>query len=274
MEKETKYRLRDYNIPYYFEETLSRNPNVLVMYEMYDGKDVKWGVREDKNGICDKKYCRSTPIFDNLVDDRYGLDQERIIYLKDNRFVIHGKLNNSEVLCKISENRYLDKHLVKIEDFGGKDVVIRKENDEKVIVYYKKDGLDKRVFFDCEEFRIYSNEFDVTYVDSCFLKSYLINDKIRLLAGKLNTKTGVVKPYGYDINNNEFITFPLDENGLINELEMISFLNEDKVIGFDKEEYINMPKYNLILLLQSLKIDGFKVLNELSDQNKSKIKIK
>ena len=55
MEKEYKYRLREDNIPYYYEEVISQDPIRLVMYEMFDGKEVKWGVREDHNSDYDKK---------------------------------------------------------------------------------------------------------------------------------------------------------------------------------------------------------------------------
>ena len=47
MEKENKYMLREKGIPYYYEYDLTRNPGVyLKEFEIFDGKEVKWGVNE------------------------------------------------------------------------------------------------------------------------------------------------------------------------------------------------------------------------------------
>ena len=71
MEEEKKYRLREMGIPYYYEDDLTRNPGVyLKMFEIFDGKEIRWGVREDYISITGKKTGRVTPLFENMVDEK------------------------------------------------------------------------------------------------------------------------------------------------------------------------------------------------------------
>lgn len=284
MRKKDKYILREKKIPYYQDEVLTRNhgaangvmPGVsLKVYEVFDGKDVKWGVREEYISIFDDRTCKSTPLFENMIDE-YGYDKNRVIYLEDSKFLLHGKLNGSEVLAKINSNMVPNSNFVSIENFGGEDVRIREENDDKAFICYKENGFKKCMYFDLKEFRPCSSIFDAIYADNCFLKSYVINGEIRAFVGKIHSKEHTVKSYGFDINRKEYFLFPLDENGLIDEEEMLISLYEDvdDVKGFNKEYYKNLDKRNLITLLLGLEIDGFKVVYDLQEKNMANVKRK
>ena len=257
MNKEQAYWYRAKRVPYQCESVISKESK-LTMFENFDGENVTWGVREayeDINGI---KYGRSTPVFENMVDS-YNYDKERIIYLKNNRIIIHGKIKGSEVLCRINDDlMYPSKPLVTIENFGGDSVHIsrRMAMDEEIRadVSYKEDGMGKHILFDLAEFKPYSNVFDGLYADNSFLKHFESSGKLRTFIGIVNTKNGVVKPIGYDVNKKTFIEFPLTDAGLIDEKAMMEDIENEKIIcGIDKETYKNVKnlRESLVFLLSS-----------------------
>lgn len=269
-----KYRLREEGIPYYYEYPLTQNPGVsLKMIEVFDEKGVRWGVREEFVSITGEKFCAMTPLFDNLVDEK-GIDRERIIYLKDFNFLIHGKLNGNEILGRINKEAMLDKKFFEKINFDGENIHISDEEDKKVRVSFIKNGVSKQIYFDCEKFAPYGNDFDVTYVNSFFIKSYQVNNRISVFVGKANFDTGEIYPKGYDIVRAKYIDFPLDKDGFINENEMIKNLSNDTSgLGLNIEFYKGLNKDSLILLLFSLDVEGFDVCQELDNQVRRKYKL-
>ena len=263
---ETKYELRSSSIPYYLENDISSDNTILKEFEIFDGETVKWGIRGYFIPIKKSKYCNCTPLFDNMTKEN-GEDKERIICKNKNTYVFHAKINNSEILGEISDSPLATPNFLKIEDFGGDSVKINLIDDRIAFVRFKKNSISKCVFFDLKEFRPCSNIFDTIYVDNNFIKSYIINDKVRVVIGRVNYTNGVVKPYGYDINTGEFFEFPITKCGMINERDMIHYLKENPSIGFDKKNYQSLYKLNLITLLLNLGIDGFNVIQELDIKN-------
>ena len=271
---EEKYRLRNNKTPYYFEKNIDNNHGLILKeFEVFDGNTVKWGLREFYDAFKNYNYYNTTPFFDNMIDE-YGMDKKRILYNKNSKIVFKAKLNNHEVLGKINEPSIIKNDFVTIEYFGKEDVKISELDESKAFIKYKKDDLSKCILFDYESFSPCSNEFDAIYVDNSFLKSYLINDKIRVFVGKINPDSSVVKPQGYDVNMGKFITYPIDDDGKIIEEEMINYLENSSDLGIDKEYYKKLNKLNLISLLLKLKIDAFNVTRELELNNRVKVKRK
>lgn len=275
MEVGKKYELRKRKVPYYYEDVITRNPGVsLKMFEIFNGEEVRWGIREEYISITDKKYCASTPLFENVVDEK-GFDRERIIYLKDSNFVIHGKLNNSEILGRIDSSAMLEQRFFGYQDFGGNDIKISDEENKKVRIMFKNNGYDRQFYFDCEKFTKYGNVFDIIYVNSFFIKSYEIDNKVKVFLGKLNTTNGMIYPVGYDIVNEKYFDFPLDKEGFINEYEMVTMLSRDKSNrGLNIDFYKGLNKDSLILMLFALDVEGFKVCEVLDNQVRCKLKRK
>lgn len=275
MEIGRKYELRKNKIPYYYEDVITNNPGMsLNMFEIFDGKKVYWGIKEEFISISDEKYCASTPLFENITDEK-GYDQERIIYLKDYKLIIHGKLNNSEILGRINICAMLDKEFFEYKDFGGNGIRISDEENKKVRILFKKDGFDKQIYFDCEKFELYGNSFDNIYVNSFFVKSYVVDNKIKVFLGKLDVRNSTIYPMGYDIVNERYFDFPLDKDGFIDENMMINLLNNDiSNRGLNIELYKNIKKDSLILMLFALDVDGFEVCRVLDNQVRCKLKRK
>ena len=232
MRREDIPMMRKKGLPYHYDYVLERTPVGLKLYEIFDGKEVKWGVREDYISIYDDKLYLSTPLFENMVDED-GKDKERIIYLPNYDYVIHGKLNDSEVLCRVDKCAKSESEFYKIEDFGGKDVKIY-END-KINAFVGFNGeydIRKCMYFNYNTFKPSSNVFDYIDISNFFLKSYVVGDnKIRIFFGKLADNGLEVKPYGYDISKNEYFKFPLTDDGLIDENEMKNFIEKDEFIS-------------------------------------------
>ncbi len=264
-----KNELRNIKTPYYSENDINLTSGVILKeYEIFDGNKVLWGIKENDCGL-----CKTTPLFDNIVDYR-GFDKKRILCNDENGLIIHGKLNDSELLARINPQSRINSKFLFIEDFGGKNVRITIEDDENALVNIENDDLKKYCFyFNYKEFKQYSNNFDLVTVDSVFLKSYIIDGTIRPFVGLVNTDNGVVKPLGFDICKQDYIDFPLDENGLIDDNKMTHNLNEEFYnIGYKQEFYKKLDKRNLITLLAYLDVDGFRVINRLKEQYKIKIK--
>ncbi len=272
MYKEKKYEYRKDKKPYTFSEPVSENPNVRTgvmpgvsykMFEIFDGNEVKWGIRESYISIYMDYICKSTPLFENMTDEN-GKDLERIIYLGNSKFVYHGKINGSEVLCKI--NGSSEESFYTIEDFYGNNVKIQEKNDGIVFVTFKLDGLDKCVYFNCHTFSKCSNEFDAIDEEGYFLKNYVINGKMRRFMGQIDLDTFMVKPYGYDINKNEYIIFPTDDKGLIDDDIMMDLVVKTLDIGNDLDSYkISNFLRNSAINLGLYRLDKKIILDELNN---------
>ena len=271
MKREDRYILRKEGIPYYYDEIISRTPNIkngvmpgvsAKIYEIFDGKEVKWGVREEYISIFDYRVCRSTPLFENMVDEN-GKDKERVIYLGDSKFVFHGKLNNSEVLCRFSDNE--DNQFVEIETFGGKDVKITPYMNGTALIETHDDVLPKCYFFDTNKFVRCSNIMDVLYKNNCFLKSYQYGDKVRVIMGRLTYSPIMVRQFGCDVNKDDVILMPLDEYGLLDENEMINYLNkEKKVIGISIDAYKKAISNDFSTTMFNLNVYEFGIMTRMN----------
>ena len=270
---DTKYELRKNCTPYYFENDIKKiNDVILKEFEIFDGKEVKWGIREDYINNSYKKYYNTTFLFDN-IKDRYNCDKKRILYCGDDTCVFHGKISNKEVLGKINIHPLYNRDFLVLNYFGSESVKIVENDDNTAFVKFQDNGLEKCLYFNYKDFRPCSNIFDLVYANNYFIKSYQINDKIYVYLGKVNIHNGFIKPYGYDINKREIIYFPINDNGLIDEKKMISNIQKsDLSIGFDFCFYKELFKINLIILLNNLNIDGYDVLKELDKENSEKKK--
>lgn len=269
MRKEDRYMMRAKGLPYYYDEVLERTPVGLKIYEIFDGKEIKWGVREDYISIYDDKLYKSTPLFENMTDI-YGKDKERIIYLPEYKTIIHGKINGSEVLCRIDDG-ISEENFYTLETFSGKDVKIYENNKETALVKYKSNGLNKCLYFNYKDFRPCSNEFDVIDKTNFFIKNYVTNGKIRTFFGQINEDGTEVKPYGYDFNKQEYILFPLTEDGLINEEEMMDYVEKNPTIqGYSLDAYkLLQDPINGIMSL-GLGILTYNIRESLNELNKEK----
>ena len=244
MYKEKRYEYRNNNMPYSYEEPITENPGVRTgvmpgvsykIYEEFDGKEVKWYIKESYISVYMDYICKTTPHFENMTDE-YGKDLERIIYLGNSKFVYHGKLNGSEVLCKINDSLTDDRFCI-IEDFSGDSVKIEVQNDGLAFVTYKLGGLDKCVYFNCHTFSRCSNEFDAIDEDGYFCKNYVLNGKMRRFIGQIDMNTFMVEPYGYDLNKNEIVLFPTDKDGLIDDEIMMNEVIKTLDLGNDLDSY-------------------------------------
>jgi hypothetical protein len=235
MRKEDRYLMRKKGLPYYLDDVLERTPVGLNIYELFDGREVKWGVREEFISIFDDRLCQSTPLFTNMVDEN-GKDKERIIYLPGYKHIIHGNLDGKEVLCQVDKTSESEFDYFKIMDLGGKDIQVLEKDDEKIYLTYDVDGLKKYIYFDYINFKPCSNSFDYIDTTNYFLKSYQVSNRVKLFFGKLNDNKEVL-PYGYDVINDEFIQFPLTDDGLIDEEIMNDYVSDDPTISSSYENY-------------------------------------
>ena len=253
MRKKDRYMMREKGLPYYLEDVIIRTPVGLTMFEFFDGKEVKWGVREEFINIFDDRLCLSTPQFENMTDTD-GKDLERVIYLGDGKLVFHGKLNGSEVFFRVNEACVSENDFYQMEDYGGKNAVTLKANKEFALMKYEKDGLEKLVFFNIKDFKKYSNEFDFISKENYFLKSYVYKrpewgypSKVyRLFMGFIDENGTLVKQYGYDFDKKEIIKFPLTEDGLIDDEKMQKYVENQKDDTSFKC-YCNYRRYHQIL---------------------------
>ena len=238
MRKEDCYMMRQKGLPYYWEKVLERTPVGLNVYEIFDGKEVKWGVREEYISAYGDRLCKSTPLFDNMVDE-LGQDRERIIYLPGYKHLIHGNLNGHEVLCQVNKCALSETDFFQIMDLGGKDIKVLEKDEDKIYITFNVDGLKKYMYFDYNNFKPCSNVFDYIDTTNYFLKSYQVGNRVKLFFGKLNDSKEVL-PYGYDIINDEFIQFPLTDDGLIDEDIMNEYVDNDptKRSGYENYKFL------------------------------------
>ena len=113
----------------------------------------------------------------------------------------------------------------------------------------------------------YNNQFDATYVNSGFLKSFIVNNKVRLFVGNYDYQSGVVKKIGYDVSKNGYIEFPLTDDGFLDEIGILNMMRYDGNIGIDIDYYYKLNKDNLVILLNMLGSNGIEVVTELNRFN-------
>lgn len=146
------------------------------------------------------------------------------------------------------------------------------ENNGSQIVKYEIDGEYKCFCFNMGEYKRISNIFDNIYGKrQYFLKSYLINGKIRAFTGEIDYKNNEIYPIAFDLNKQKYTRLILDKDGLIDENEMVSFLeSETDVEGFNPELYKKIDKCNILNVLYEAKVDfpGPYVMQGLSKMNK------
>ena len=282
-----KYEYRKNKIPYRYEVTVARELGMsLKIYEFFDGENVKWCMGMDAETMSNGKTFNCTPLFDNIAIDEDN-DKLRVFYRNESygNFVLVGKLNGNEVLCEVLPGVMSnDKSFSKLYKFDGENVVVSPLTDDKpyqfVRVDYTKNGEQKIVLFDCKEFEPCINEVDRIYRSYAFLKSYIVNGKVRTFVGEIDRETKKLKPYGYDINKDEFIEFPttsqrvfshydvIDDEEMMHQLEM-----EKGDIGFDIWVYRETDKdfIGSVFKLVGKEFDEReKVLDELSKRNNEK----
>ena len=149
-------------------------------------------------------------------------------------------------------------------------------------VYIENDEISKSVLFDPEDEKIYSNEMDglyqiVRYYGNAFtLHSYNVDDIIRSFVAVTNIDSGEVLPVGFDLNTLEFIMFPLDENGLIDDNAMVETIKAEEYSfskGFSPILYNEIVGFgNIYYIMKYLGVeDGFAITDKLFDYNKERL---
>ena len=150
-------------------------------------------------------------------------------------------------------------------------------------ITFEKNGYKKHLYYNVEEDRPYTNLFEGEYGfimhredlveflgdkdfgedfaidardngisirnlnDSKIVFSYEIDGKIRSFLGLTNLYVGLSYPIGFDLNRQEFVRFPINQFGLIDDNKMRERLNNEKSgIGFDKEEYEKIMQANTL----------------------------
>ncbi len=171
----------------------------------------------------------------------------------------------------VVEWEYILKRITKeIINLGGSYV----DMDElygSAVVKYEMDGTNKFYYFDIGNYKRTSNIFDGIYGGQNFLKSYLINGKVRVFVGKLDYKTHKVLPICFDINKQKYSRFIINKDGFIDETEMVKLLEKETIVkGFEQEFYNEVGKGNLLEAMYDLgvkKIPTPIIMLGLNDQN-------
>ncbi len=119
-----------------------------------------------------------------------------------------------------------------------KDVTIDVTRVDTALVKYYDKYLPKCFFFDYQTLNRCSNIMDVLYKNNCFLKSFPYGDKVRVVMGRITYCPINVRQFGCDVNKDDVILMPLDEDGLLDENEMINnFRKDKKELGISIERY-------------------------------------
>ncbi len=184
------------------------------------------------------KYAATTPLFDNITD-KFGKDEPRIIYQDPKKcIIVRGKLNGSVVLCLINgSDRFYDLYDLKTENvkMGLYDDLPKtlKISYKEPGPDYKEAGLKRKLLFDLNEFEPRTNELDEIYDDGYFLKSYLVNGKIRAFYGLLDFEGKTVKPYAYDVSKKEIIELPTKKERVFN---LYTLIDDEKMMEYLQKE--------------------------------------
>ncbi len=201
---------------------------------------------------------------------------------------------------ELTENKISVKELFG-EEYSDYDITIGEDWVTKLLRIKLVKGNDiKFRYYSVEDERVYSNIVDGTYSysmlkeditkflgdeefgkdvydysgwddgsfnslhDEIIVFSYEIDGKIRAFVGLTNLYVGLSYPIGFDLNKQEFIKFPINKFGLIDDEKMKEHLREEKLnIGYDPEEYrkIMNTTYDFSYLLRDLLKEDF-IYNE------------
>ena len=170
------------------------------------------------------------------------------------------------------ENNITAKDLIG-EEYLNYNIKMREDincREERIYVFLENNGMSKYFVYLCDfdNPRPMTNIVDSLYEhhsdnsnleDHSISWSYEVQGKIRAVIGLSNTYVGVTYPIGYDLNTKQFINFPLNEFGLIDEKTLKDIFSGDDIsIGFDKEVFKNaIDKHDLYRSVESFDIAKF-----------------
>ena len=149
---------------------------------------------------------------------------------------------NEEVIRNYFKDCFDNKPEIIQEVFGTlniKDIQIDISQVDNAFIKYYENDLPRCFFLDYKTFNRSSNIMDVLYKkNSCFLKSYQYGNKVRVFMGRLYYCPIMVRQFGCDVNKDDVILMPLDENGLLDENQMIDNIKKEKKdIGISIDKY-------------------------------------
>jgi hypothetical protein len=164
-------------------------------------------------------------------------------------------VKNLLLLKEFFGTKPLDYHITCNQDFNSYNNLYFELNKGKI---------KKRMYYNVKLGQVVSNVIDgrfnlssaykgLTNQDFSMLISYEVNGLIRPFIGFCNTENGYVYPIGYDVIKNEYIEFPMNELGLVDDDEMKRRLQEESEIGYE-EDYYNREAYcgNLRYIISTL----------------------
>ena len=281
---EDKYDYRREGIPYNLKRKIVKCGGFsLVEIEIFDGKKVEWFITEEAESLGNFTFTSTTPIFDNLRFAN-GQDKARIIFKDDmmGRLVVRGKLNKKEVLCEVnSSGGILNPDYFSIYPINGNNVEMFYENKKQGIlrIDYNRDGLERSIYFDCKRFEPCCSEIDILYANNCFIKTYVVNDRIRVIIGELDLSSKTIKSMAYDPIKEEFFELPFVSKpfhyDMIDDTLMMQMLGEDKDLGLNKNYYKGINKSNLSNITMGFGYDFDKaneaIFERLKEYNQGKV---
>lgn len=247
--------------------SINNDDHILSLIDMFiDGKEC-WCLVSGPDSSKEWTNTRlfNTTQFFEYATDKNGIKKEILLYSGGcSNFVFLGKINTEdigdrEVLIKINfSGKWPFAGFSEIKDFG-KNTSIWKLDDQKIALIILED--DKKLRFNLASFNTIGNIVDDYWEirgvpGSCaFLKSYVVSGRIRAFLGICEQETGVVKPFGYDLNKKECVSFCLDSYDLIDEKLMEEHLKEENFVGFDLSEYKEIIKEQYLpSILEKLEI--------------------
>ena len=153
---------------------------------------------------------------------------------------------------------------------GDIECVSLKKDDDRKYIYYSH-NLGRKVS------NIIDGSYPITlpYGNVYTLNSYEVGDFVRSFIAITNVNHSEVYSIGYDLNYQQFMVFPIDDNGLIDDDIMVELIKQEKpIIGIDPIHYKRILELNNIYyIMQYLKVEnGFKICNDLFEKNSDRIK--
>ena len=153
----------------------------------------------------------------------------------------------------------------------GNTIGIELEKDGHVkyvnhVVDYTHDSRPMTNFVD----GVYLHD-DVNEGDCSFLWSFEINNKVRAFVGLVNEYFGITYPVGFDLNSKQFVRFPINEYGLMDEKtmkKMIKVLEPiNPELGFDPQKYYKSLRHGSIdsIIREAYRDEYFDVDTEIAD---------
>ncbi len=146
-----------------------------------------------------------------------------------------------------------------------KDIEIDVSHVDNAFIKYHDGDMPRCFFLDYETFNRSSNIMDVLFKNSCFLKSYQYGDKVRVFMGRLYYCPIMVRQFGCDVNIDDVILMPLDENGLLDEKQMIENIKKEKKdIGISIDKYKNAITDDFSHTLFKLNVYEFGIMTRMN----------